>query len=200
MTSTRHPLHVFILDNGAYSIKAGWSALNEPIPFDPVALSSSVSSRSKPKSSKTKKKSSKKKGKKGSKNIRHQEDGELEAEEIEGEEEEILTPEEEYVKLYQAKIYPNAIARSKNEKRTYVADEVDACTDFAGMLYKRPFERVSPIDESYNSRSQYGINIPALTKNPFEPRTSASHTLYLWPLARALLSFRGCSPPGTLKK
>lgn len=38
--------------------------------------------------------------------------------------------------------YPNSIARSRGEKRVYVADEIDNCRDLSGIVYRRPFERV----------------------------------------------------------
>lgn len=40
-------------------------------------------------------------------------------------------------------IYRNAIIRSKTEKKTYVADEWDACKDFGGLTFRVPMERVS---------------------------------------------------------
>lgn len=40
------------------------------------------------------------------------------------------------------RIYPNSIARSRVEKRVYVADEIDQCRDLSGIVYRRPFERV----------------------------------------------------------
>ncbi|GAA5879632.1 hypothetical protein JCM1840_000593 [Sporobolomyces johnsonii] len=38
-------------------------------------------------------------------------------------------------------IYRNAIIRSKTEKKTYVADEWDACKDFGGLTFRVPMER-----------------------------------------------------------
>lgn len=40
------------------------------------------------------------------------------------------------------RIFPNSIARSRVEKRVYVADEIDNCRDLSGIAYRRPFERV----------------------------------------------------------
>ena len=41
------------------------------------------------------------------------------------------------------RIYPNSIARSRAEKKVYVADEIENCRDHSGVMYRRPFERVS---------------------------------------------------------
>ena len=41
------------------------------------------------------------------------------------------------------RVYPNSIARSRAEKRVYVADEIEKCKDMSGIVYRRPFERVS---------------------------------------------------------
>ncbi|CEQ39373.1 SPOSA6832_00899, partial [Sporobolomyces salmonicolor] len=38
-------------------------------------------------------------------------------------------------------VYRNAIIRSKTEKKTYVADEWDACKDFGGLSFRVPMER-----------------------------------------------------------
>jgi len=40
------------------------------------------------------------------------------------------------------RVYPNSIARSRAEKRVYVADEIGSCKDMSGIVYRRPFERV----------------------------------------------------------
>lgn len=106
---------MFIIDNGAYVIKAGWSPLNEPVSLPTSAL----------KTSGKKGASSKARGKRAAAS------GDDTAESVEA----------AFAKLYEAKIYPNSIARSKAEKRTYVADELDACQDLGGLLYRRPFER-----------------------------------------------------------
>lgn len=37
---------------------------------------------------------------------------------------------------------PNAIVRGKADKRNYIADEFDNCTDFSSLYYRLPFERV----------------------------------------------------------
>lgn len=39
--------------------------------------------------------------------------------------------------------YRNAIVRSKTDKRNYVADELDECTDFGGLVFRMAHERVS---------------------------------------------------------
>jgi actin-related protein 6 len=41
------------------------------------------------------------------------------------------------------RIIPNSIARSRAEKKVYVADEVESCKDLSSLAYRRPFERVS---------------------------------------------------------
>jgi actin-related protein 6 len=41
------------------------------------------------------------------------------------------------------RIYPNSVARSRAEKKVYVADEIDNCRDLSGIVYRRPFEKVS---------------------------------------------------------
>lgn len=40
------------------------------------------------------------------------------------------------------RVYPNSSARSRAEKRVYVADEIEKCKDMSGIVYRRPFERV----------------------------------------------------------
>nr|XP_019008456.1 actin-like protein ARP6 [Kwoniella pini CBS 10737]OCF47237.1 actin-like protein ARP6 [Kwoniella pini CBS 10737] len=42
---------------------------------------------------------------------------------------------------WEPRIFPNSIARSRNEKRVYVSDEIDQCKDLSGIVYRRPFER-----------------------------------------------------------
>lgn len=37
---------------------------------------------------------------------------------------------------------PNTIARSVKNKITYVADELNDCKDFGGLVFRSPFERV----------------------------------------------------------
>ncbi|WWC86887.1 actin-like protein ARP6 [Kwoniella dendrophila CBS 6074] len=39
------------------------------------------------------------------------------------------------------RIFPNSIARARNEKKVYVSDEIDQCKDLSGIVYRRPFER-----------------------------------------------------------
>jgi actin-related protein 6 len=41
------------------------------------------------------------------------------------------------------RIYPNSIARTRAEKKVYVSDEIEKCKDMSGIVYRRPFERVS---------------------------------------------------------
>lgn len=42
-----------------------------------------------------------------------------------------------------SRVIPNSIARSRAEKKVYVADEVESCRDLSSLAYRRPFERVS---------------------------------------------------------
>ena len=44
---------------------------------------------------------------------------------------------------FDPRVYPNSIARSRAEKKIYVADEIENCRDHSGIVYRRPFERVS---------------------------------------------------------
>jgi actin-related protein 6 len=44
---------------------------------------------------------------------------------------------------FDPRIFPNSIARSRAEKKVYVADEIENCRDHSGIVYRRPFERVS---------------------------------------------------------
>jgi actin-related protein 6 len=46
---------------------------------------------------------------------------------------------------WEPRVFPNSIARSRAEKKVYVADEIDNCRDLSGIVYRRPFERVSYI-------------------------------------------------------
>ncbi|KAI8331448.1 actin family [Choanephora cucurbitarum] len=39
------------------------------------------------------------------------------------------------------KLVPNAIVRGKGEKRHFVGDQLDTCTDFSSLYYRLPFER-----------------------------------------------------------
>lgn len=41
------------------------------------------------------------------------------------------------------RLFPNAVVRSRTDRRVYVADEVEQCRDLSGIAYRRPFERVS---------------------------------------------------------
>ena len=41
------------------------------------------------------------------------------------------------------RLFPNSIARSRVEKKLYVGDEIENCRDLSGLVYRRPFERVS---------------------------------------------------------
>lgn len=44
---------------------------------------------------------------------------------------------------FDPRVFPNSIARSRAEKKVYVADEIENCRDHSGIVYRRPFERVS---------------------------------------------------------
>ncbi|KAI8080074.1 actin family [Halteromyces radiatus] len=39
------------------------------------------------------------------------------------------------------KIVPNVILRGRNDRRHYIADQVDECTDFSSLLYRLAFEK-----------------------------------------------------------
>ncbi|KAG2205570.1 hypothetical protein INT47_005945 [Mucor saturninus] len=39
------------------------------------------------------------------------------------------------------RLVPNAIVRGKTDKRNYVGDELDQCTDFSSLYYRLPFEK-----------------------------------------------------------
>lgn len=40
------------------------------------------------------------------------------------------------------RLFPNSWARSKEEKRTFVADELDQARDLSALNYRSPFDRV----------------------------------------------------------
>lgn len=40
------------------------------------------------------------------------------------------------------RLVPNAIVRGKADKRQYVGDQMDNCTDFSSLYYRLPFEKV----------------------------------------------------------
>lgn len=40
------------------------------------------------------------------------------------------------------RLVPNAIVRGKADKRNYVGDQLDECTDFSSLYYRLPFEKV----------------------------------------------------------
>ncbi|GHJ88865.1 hypothetical protein NliqN6_5267 [Naganishia liquefaciens] len=42
---------------------------------------------------------------------------------------------------YEVSIIPNTIVRSAKNKITYIADELDDCKDFGGLVFRSPFER-----------------------------------------------------------
>jgi len=46
-----------------------------------------------------------------------------------------------HVDYGEPRLFPNSIARSKVDKKTYIADEIERCRDFSGLQYRRPFER-----------------------------------------------------------
>ncbi|CEP12602.1 hypothetical protein [Parasitella parasitica] len=39
------------------------------------------------------------------------------------------------------RLVPNAIVRGKSDKRHYVGDQIDSCTDFSSLYYRLPFEK-----------------------------------------------------------
>jgi hypothetical protein len=41
------------------------------------------------------------------------------------------------------RVYRNAIIRSKTDRKNYVADELDECLDYGGLMFRLAFERVS---------------------------------------------------------
>lgn len=36
----------------------------------------------------------------------------------------------------------NAIVRGRNDRRFFIGDQLDDCTDFSSLFYRLPFERV----------------------------------------------------------
>ena len=40
------------------------------------------------------------------------------------------------------RIIPNAIIRGRTDRRNYIGDQIDQCTDFSSLYYRLPFERV----------------------------------------------------------
>src|SRR5215472_2304111 len=39
---------------------------------------------------------------------------------------------------------PNAVVRSKGDKRTYFGHEIEHCVDYSSLHYRLPFEKVRP--------------------------------------------------------
>jgi hypothetical protein len=101
---------IFILDNGAHTIKAGFADTDED---RDAALARLTSQR-------------KQKGpwnSKVNKALAQELDDQVDT-------------------RYECVTVPNSIARSAKDKVTYVADELAQCTDFGGLVFRTPFERV----------------------------------------------------------
>ena len=60
------------------------------------------------------------------------------------------------------RIIPNAVVRSKGDKRIYFGHEVEYCVDYSSLHYRLPFEKVRPI--SWIQRCEAGINISIATQ------------------------------------
>jgi hypothetical protein len=43
---------------------------------------------------------------------------------------------------YSIRLVPNAIVRGKADRRHYIGDQLDQCTDFSSLYYRLPFEKV----------------------------------------------------------
>jgi actin-related protein 6 len=43
---------------------------------------------------------------------------------------------------WEPRVFDNSIARSRAERKVFVADEVERCRDMSGIAYRRPFEKV----------------------------------------------------------
>lgn len=102
---------IFVLDNGASTIKAGFVDTNIDRETTRARLSAAASRAKGTRTSKL------------HRIDREQIDAQIEA-------------------RYEVSIIPNTIARSVKNKITYVADDLDDCKDFGGLVFRSPFERV----------------------------------------------------------
>lgn len=64
----------------------------------------------------------------------------------------------ELIRKSESRIFANSVTRSKQDKRNYVADEIDECRDFGNLIFRRPFElvRVAPTAERGLTSDQRG--------------------------------------------
>jgi actin-related protein 6 len=44
--------------------------------------------------------------------------------------------------LWGGRLAPNCVSRGKNDKRVFIADELDTCRDYSGVVFQLPFQRV----------------------------------------------------------
>lgn len=52
------------------------------------------------------------------------------------------------------RLFPNAVVRSRTDRRVYVTDEIEQCRDLSGIAFRRAFERVSWSDAGLKLTAQ----------------------------------------------
>lgn len=122
------PTSIFVVDNGAYTVKANFSPYNDPLGVYSTSVETGASATTKGK------KKAKSRGKKGSKKGigKPAQDSTVEEHGAIA----VDVPEDPY----EPRLYPNCVARTR-DKRVYVGPEVDDIVDYGGLVYRRPFER-----------------------------------------------------------
>lgn len=119
------PTSIFILDNGAYTIKANYSPYNDPYGLYTIQAESGPS-RSKPK------KKPAKKGKRGKKaNVKTKEDDSMQVD---------LEEEIQPVDPYEPRVFQNCLIRTR-EKKVHFGADIDLIPDQSSLVYRRPFEK-----------------------------------------------------------
>lgn len=101
---------IFVLDNGAHTIKAGFAPTDEDRDAALARLTS-----------------------------QHRQKGPWNSKANKALAQQL---EEQVDSRYECATFPNSIARSVKDKVTYVADELAQCTDYGGLVFRTPFERV----------------------------------------------------------
>ena len=119
------PTSIFILDNGAYTIKANYSPYN-----DPYGLYTAE-----PGPSKTSKKKSSKKTKRGKKNANSNNKNKEQQDAVQVEEVQPVDP-------YEPRVFQNCLVRTR-DKKVYFGADIEDVQDHGGLVYRRPFEKVS---------------------------------------------------------
>jgi hypothetical protein len=132
------PTSIFIIDNGAYTIKANYSPYNDPYGLYTAQLEAEAG----PSGGRPKKKSSKK-AKRGKKS------NNLKVKEDDAGENSMQVDEVQPVDPYEPRVFQNCLVKTRDKKVYYGAD-IEDLQDHGGLVYRRPFEKVSAVLNNLN--------------------------------------------------